>query len=144
VKRGPEASARRVRAWVSWSTGKESALTLCMAQDDPRIEVAGLFTTVDGEPYRVACNGVPVRLAQAQATALGLPLHLLRVPAGCDDGTREALRRQVLTREAVSAGVQAILFGDVGGMDIRPAARNGSPASASTRCFRCGARTLTA
>jgi diphthamide synthase (EF-2-diphthine--ammonia ligase) len=90
-----------------------------MAQDDPRIEVAGLFTTVDEEPYRVAYNGVPVRVAEAQAVALGLPLHLLRVPAGCDGRTREALRREVLTREAVSAGVEAILFGDVGGMDIR-------------------------
>lgn len=74
---------------------------------------------MDEEPYRVACNGVPVRLAEAQAVTLGLPLHLLRVPAGCDDGTREALRREVLTREAVSAGVEAILFGDAGGLDIR-------------------------
>lgn len=119
MRRGPEASARRVRAWVSWSTGKESALTLCMAQRDPRIEVVGLFTTVDEEPYRVAYNGVPVRLAEAQAVTLGLTLYLLRVPAGCDDGTREALRREVLTREAMSAGVEAILFGDVGGIDIR-------------------------
>lgn len=74
---------------------------------------------MDEEPYRVAYNGVPVPLAQAQAVALGLPLHLLRVPAGRDDGTRETLRREVLMREAVPAGVEAIFFGDAGGMDIR-------------------------
>ncbi len=108
-----------VRAWVSWSTGKESAFTLSLAQDDPRIEVAGLFTTVEEEAHRVAHNGIPVRLAEAQAAALGLPLHVLRIPAGCDADTRELLRRDVLRREALPAGVRTIIFGDAGGTDIR-------------------------
>jgi diphthamide synthase (EF-2-diphthine--ammonia ligase) len=119
VTRPRAAPEQRVRAWVSWSAGKDSALTLCLAQDDPLVEVAGLFTTVDEEPYQVAYTGVPVRLAEAQAAALGLPLHLLRIPPGCDGRTRETLRREVLTREAVPAGVAAILFGDAGGTDIR-------------------------
>jgi hypothetical protein len=62
---------------------------------------------------------VPVGLAQAQAAALGLPLHLLSVPAGCPARDREALRRAVLAREAVPGGVTAMIFGDVGGTDIR-------------------------
>ena len=61
------------------------------------IEVAGLFTTVDEDTGTVAYTGVPVRLAQAQAEALALPLHLLRIPAGCPPGRREDLRRAVLT-----------------------------------------------
>src|ERR1035441_6063328 len=73
----------RIRAWVSWSTGKESAYALRLAQQDRRVEVLGLFTTVDEDAGTVAYNGVPVSLAQARATALGLPLHLLNVPAGC-------------------------------------------------------------
>jgi diphthamide synthase (EF-2-diphthine--ammonia ligase) len=110
---------RRVRAWISWSTGKDSALTFSIARGSPRFEVVGLFTTVDEEPCRVAYTGVQARLAEAQAAALGLPLHLLRIPAGCDGGAREVLRREVLAREAAPAGVEVILFGDAGGTDIR-------------------------
>jgi diphthamide synthase (EF-2-diphthine--ammonia ligase) len=68
---------------MSWSTGKEGAYALHVAQRDRRVEVVGLFTTVDEDTGTVAYTGVPVRLAQAQAEALALPLHLLRVPAGC-------------------------------------------------------------
>jgi diphthamide synthase (EF-2-diphthine--ammonia ligase) len=104
---------------VSWSTGKDSAYALSLAQADRQIEVLGLFTTVDEDTGRVAYNGVPVRLAQAQAEALGLPLHVLSVPAACPAHTREVLRRRVLAREAVPEGVRVIIFGDAGGTDIR-------------------------
>src|ERR1022692_26158 len=109
----------RSRAPVSWSTGKDSAYALRLAQADRRIEVLGLFTTVDEDAGTVAYNGVPVSLAQAQATALGLPLHLLNVPAGCLASNREALRRAVLAREAVPEGIETMIFGDAGGTDIR-------------------------
>jgi diphthamide synthase (EF-2-diphthine--ammonia ligase) len=119
VNRRRGAPGERIRAWVSWSGGKESALTLRLARDDPQFEVTGLFTTVDEQPGRVAHSGVPVRLAEAQACSLGLPLHLLRIPPGCDYTAREAFRRGILVREAVPAEVQAIIFGDAGGTDIR-------------------------
>src|ERR1039457_752776 len=106
----PPARQGRIRAWVSWSTGKESAYALRLAQQDRRIEVLGLFTTVDEDAGTVACNGVPVSLAQAQAVALGLPLHLLSDPAGCPARDREALRRAVLAREAVHEGVTTMIF----------------------------------
>ena len=47
----------RSRARVSWSTGKDSAYALRLAQADRRIEVLGLFTTVDEDAGTVACNG---------------------------------------------------------------------------------------
>jgi diphthamide synthase (EF-2-diphthine--ammonia ligase) len=104
---------------VSWSTGKDSAYALHLARQDPGIEVAGLFTTIEVDRGKVAYNGVPAALAQAQAAALRLPLYLLPVPAGCPAGTREALRRGVLEREALPAGISIIIFGDAGGCDIR-------------------------
>lgn len=109
---------RHVRAWVSWSAGKESAYALHMARRDRRVDVAGLFTTVDEDTGTVAYTGVPVRLAQAQADALALPLYQLRIPARCPPGRREVLRRAVLMDAAVPAGVQMIIFGDVA-TDVR-------------------------
>lgn len=109
----------RIRAWVSWSTGKDSAYALHLAQEDRRVEVLGLFTTVDQDAGTVAYNGVPVSLAHAQADALGLPPHLLSVPAACPARDRETLRRAVLAREAVPDGVKTMIFGDAGGTDIR-------------------------
>jgi uncharacterized protein (TIGR00290 family) len=109
---------QRVRAWVSWSTGKESAYALHVARRDRRVDVAGLFTTVDEDTGTVAYTGVPVRLAQAQAEALALPLHMLSIPARCSPGRREELRRAVLTGTAVPAGVRMIIFGDVAA-DVR-------------------------
>ena len=113
------AAVKRTRAWVSWSTGKDSAFALHLAQDEPQTEIAGLFTTVDADAGTVAYNGVPVRLAHAQAAALGLPLHLLRIPAGCPADAREVLRRDVLAREAIPAGITTVIFGDAAGTDIR-------------------------
>jgi diphthamide synthase (EF-2-diphthine--ammonia ligase) len=110
-----------IRAWMSWSTGKDSAYALHLALRDGRVDVGGLFTTVEPDTGRVAYNGVPVSLAQAQAEALGLPLHLLPVPTGCPAHAREVLRRDVLTREAVPEGVRLLIFGDADGTDIRAA-----------------------
>ena len=110
-----------IQAWMSWSTGKDSAYALHLALRDGRVDVGGLFTTVETDTGRVAYNGVPVSLAQAQAEALGLPLHLLPVPAGCPADARESLRREVLGREAVPEGVRLLIFGDAGGTDIRAA-----------------------
>lgn len=113
------APRERVRAWMSWSTGKDSAYALRLAHGNPWVDVAGLFTTVDADACRVAYNGVPVCLAHAQAQALGLPLHTLPIPAGCSAHAREALRRDVLSREAVPAGISMLIFGDAAGRDIR-------------------------
>jgi diphthamide synthase (EF-2-diphthine--ammonia ligase) len=109
----------RVRAWVSWSTGKDSAYALHLVRSGRQVEIAGLFTTINADAGTVAYNGVPLSLARAQAHALGLPLHLLPVPAGCPPPARETLRRQVLAREAVPADVKVIIFGDAAGADIR-------------------------
>ena len=110
---------KRSRAWISWSTGKDSAFALHLARQDRQTEIAGLFTTVEEDTGTVAYNGVPLGLAHAQAAALGLPLHLLRIPAGCTARAREMLRREILAREAVPAGITTIIFGDVAVTGIR-------------------------
>ncbi len=68
------------RAWVSWSSGKDSAFALHTVRSVGRVEITGLLTTVTAATDRVAVHGVRRVLLQAQADALGLPLHSLPCP----------------------------------------------------------------
>jgi len=70
----------RPRAWLSWSSGKDSALALHEVCSAGEVEVTGLLTTVDAAAGRVAMHGVRRELLEAQAAALGLPLHVVELP----------------------------------------------------------------
>ena len=63
---------------ISWSSGKDSALTLLRLQADPRYRVVGLYTTYvgDGVPFQ----HTPLPVVQAQAEQLGLPLITIALP----------------------------------------------------------------
>lgn len=112
-----------MRAWVSWSTGKDSAYALEVTQREGLANVVGLFSTVIDEEDVIAYHRVPVALAQAQADTLGLPLHLLRVPLNCSAAEREVLRQRVLVNVAVSDRVGAVVFGDMRFAEIRKGRR---------------------
>ena len=63
------------RAWMSWSSGKDSTFALqCV---EPDIEVTGLLVTVNEEADRVAMHAVRRSLLEQQADRLGLPLHVV-------------------------------------------------------------------
>ena len=64
---------------VSWSSGKDSMLTLLRLLDDPRYEVVGLYTTyVEDE---VPFQGTPLEVVRVQAALAGLPLVEIALPA---------------------------------------------------------------
>ncbi|PMN90064.1 ATPase [Enterovibrio norvegicus] len=65
------------RVIVSWSSGKDSALTLCRLQQNPNYDVVGLYTSyVDGE---VPFQATPIDIVKAQAKSIGLPLVLIEL-----------------------------------------------------------------
>lgn len=102
----------RARAWVAWSSGKDSLWALHLARQSPDLEVVGLQTTITETYGRVSMHGVREALLQAQAAAFGLPLHAVLIPAPCSDEIYQSLMRRSL-EEAVAAGVSRIVFGDV-------------------------------
>ncbi|WP_117236390.1 ATPase [Vibrio maerlii] len=63
---------------ISWSSGKDSTLTLERLQEDERYNVVGLYTTYVGQqvPFQVT----PIDLVKLQAKRLGLPLILIELP----------------------------------------------------------------
>ena len=75
---------RKPRAWLCWSSGKDSAWALHTVREE-EVDVVGLLTTVT-EPYdRVSMHGVRTELLEAQARAVGLPLHCVSLPATCSN-----------------------------------------------------------
>lgn len=66
------------RVLLSWSSGKDSMLTLLRLQEMPDVEVVGLFTTYSGD--EVPIQGTPIRIVQQQAQRLQLPLCTIALP----------------------------------------------------------------
>ena len=106
-----------VRAWVSWSSGKDSARALHELRSGP-VEVVGLLTTVNATFGRVAMHGVRRALLEAQAVAVGLPLHVVELPWPCPNEVYEE-RMAAAMDEARMAGIGAVAFGDLYLADIR-------------------------
>jgi uncharacterized protein (TIGR00290 family) len=105
------AGARRMRAFFSWSGGKDSMLALHRALEAGH-EVAALLAMFDETGERSRSHALPPHLMQAQADALGLPLVMRRASWA----TYEAVFTEQL-REFASRGITHGLFGDI---DLQP------------------------
>jgi uncharacterized protein (TIGR00290 family) len=106
------------KAWMSWSSGKDSALALHHLLRGGEVVVTGLLTTVNAEFDRVAMHGVRRALLEEQAAALGLPLHVVELPWPCGNEIYEQLMGAAVT-SAVSVGVEVMAFGDLFLEDVR-------------------------
>ncbi|HET8559245.1 MAG TPA: hypothetical protein VFL69_01880 [Marmoricola sp.] len=106
------------RCWLSWSSGKDSTLALAVLREDPSVEVVGLLTTVNEDADRVAMHAVRRSLLEAQAAALGLPLHVVPIPQACRNETYEQ-RMSAAVDAARADGVTRMAFGDLFLADVR-------------------------
>ena len=108
----------RPKAWMSWSSGKDSAFALAEVMRAGELEVVGLLTTLNAEFDRVAMHAVRRTLLAQQAAALNLPLIAIDLPWPCSNEEYESRMQAAVTR-AVSEGVTHIVFGDLFLADIR-------------------------
>ncbi|MEM2870995.1 MAG: diphthine--ammonia ligase [Candidatus Caldarchaeum sp.] len=102
---------------VSWSSGKDSMLTL-HSLFEQGVEAAGLLCTLTESYRRVSMHGVRMELVEMQARSLGLPLIKSFIPPGCSNEAYE----DVMHRVCVSLkrdGVEAVAFGDIFLEDVR-------------------------
>ena len=111
-------TGRLAPAWVSWSSGKDSALALHRARQAGTVEVVGLLTTVHAEAQRVAMHGVRRALLAAQSAALGLPVEAVDLPWPCPN---ELYQQQMAgaVANARAVGIEVLVFGDLFLEDIR-------------------------
>ncbi len=106
------------RAWVCWSSGKDSAWALHCVRQQGDVEVVGLLTTVTETYGRVSMHGVREEVLHAQAQAAELPLYRVPIPAPCSNTVYEAAMAEAIGR-ARQQGVTHMVFGDLFLEDIR-------------------------
>jgi uncharacterized protein (TIGR00290 family) len=112
------AVAQPPKAFVSWSSGKDSAFALYEAQRCGLAEVVGVLTTVNEVYGRVAMHGVRDSVLEQQIAALRLPALKVMLPNPCSNETYQERMAQACAR-IKAQGVRHIVFGDLFLEDIR-------------------------
>jgi uncharacterized protein (TIGR00290 family) len=106
------------KAWLAWSSGKDSAWSLHTMRRRGDIDVVALLTTVNQKYHRVAMHAVRESLLDAQAAAAGLPLVKVQIPSPCPNEVYESAMAQAMER-ARAEGITHVVFGDLFLEDIR-------------------------
>jgi uncharacterized protein (TIGR00290 family) len=105
-------------AYVSWSSGKDSAFALYEAQKLGHARIAGILTTINQVHERVAMHGVRNALLDKQVAALGLPCLRVPLPSPCPNDIYEQRMAQA-SAEIKGQGIDHIVFGDLFLEEIR-------------------------
>jgi uncharacterized protein (TIGR00290 family) len=106
------------KAFLSWSSGKDSAFALHVARTEGVAEIAGVLTTINEVYDRVAMHGVRSALLDRQIEALDLPAIKVPLPSPCPNAVYEA-RMEKACAEIKAQGVDHVAFGDLFLEDIR-------------------------
>ena len=106
------------KAYISWSSGKDSAYALCEARGAGLADVVGAVTTFSEVYDRVAMHGVRASLLDRQIAALGLPSLKVMLPSPCSNEIYEA-RFGAACEELKRQGIRHIVFGDLYLEDLR-------------------------
>src|SRR3984957_12486106 len=110
--------AARTKAWLAWSSGKDSAWALHTVRLAGDFEVVALLTTVNRAHGRVAMHAVRESLLEMQAAAAGLPLVKVGIPSPCPNEIYESAMSEAMAR-ARDEGGRHVIFGDLFLEDIR-------------------------
>src|SRR5688572_32933209 len=106
-----------MKAFMSWSGGKDSALALYKAKQEGT-GVHALVTSVNTSTDRISMHGVRRDMLEEQASAIGLPLHTIELP---EMPSMETYEQAVRTthRQLKDGGFSQGLFGDIFLEDLR-------------------------
>src|SRR5208283_2056446 len=108
------------KALLSWSGGKDSALSLfTMIRSEKRqFEVVALLTTLAEGYERISMHGVRKELLQSQSRSLQIPISEVWIPKNATNDVYED-RMATAIHSYVNRNVSSIVFGDLFLRDIR-------------------------
>jgi uncharacterized protein (TIGR00290 family) len=115
---GNSITTKRPKAWLAWSSGKDSAWSLHTVRQSGEVDVVALLTTVNRTFQRVAMHAVREALLEMQAVEAGLPLVKVPIPSPCPNEVYEQAMSEAMER-ARAEGVYHVVFGDLFLEDIR-------------------------
>ena len=106
------------KAYLNWSSGKDSAFALYKVQKEGIYSVGKLVTTLNSEEDRISMHGVRKSLLLEQAKSLGIPLQLIPLKGNVALKEYEEVMRnniELLKTE----GYTHSIFGDIYLEDLR-------------------------
>ena len=103
---------------LSWSSGKDSAWALHLLQQNPGIDLLGLFAVMNQKYKRVSMHATRFEMLERQADAVGLPLQTINLPDPCTNEQCDAIMRQFVI-ESAAEGIECMAFGDLFLEDVR-------------------------
>jgi uncharacterized protein (TIGR00290 family) len=108
----------RRKTLLSWSSGKDSAWALHILQQDPLIEVVGLYSVLNEKYNRVSMHSTRAALLGRQAEAAGLELQTIMLPDPCSQEQYAEIMGKFVSG-CVLKGITSMAFGDLFLEDIR-------------------------
>jgi len=103
---------------LSWSSGKDSAWTLHVLRRDTTVELAGLFTVINGKYERASMHATRLTLLRLQAERAGLPIEIISLPDQCSGEECDTIMEKFIG-DAEQRGIECMAFGDLFLEDIR-------------------------
>jgi len=107
-----------IKAILSWSSGKDSAMALYRILNAKDYEVVCLLATITDQFHRISMHGVREELVDAQAESLGYRLEKVMIPYPCPNQVYEEKMANVLSVWKAK-DVRHVIFGDLFLEDIR-------------------------
>ena len=100
------------KAYLNWSSGKDSALSLYYANKQNDYKIEKLLTIINKDVERVTMHGVRTELLMQQAKNLGLPIEISELSA---ETSMEEYNRKMkeATDFLISDGFTHSVFGDI-------------------------------
>lgn len=103
---------------LSWSGGKDCALSLYEIRRGNKYAVHALLTNITSDYSRISMHGVRHNLLEKQAEAVCLPLIKVFIPANCTNETYSEIMEKEMERLKVE-GIGKVAFGDIFLEDVR-------------------------
>src|SRR6202167_1487866 len=90
--------SKKLKAWLAWSSGKDSAWAVHTMRQSGEFDVVALVTIVNSTYERVAMHAVRETLLEIQAAAAGLPLVKVPIPSPCPNEVYEQTMGDAMAR----------------------------------------------
>ena len=105
-------SSSKYKTILSWSGGKDSAITLQRLLNDNQYSVERLLVSVNESTKRVSMHGVRVELVKRQAEILGIPITYLKLPENPSMDEYNSIMEKEM-KNLINQGFTHCAFGDI-------------------------------